>query len=382
MDIFNPDHDLCLANGSASFVPPATARQFGQDCSAIMEYVLPDVSPHKVWGWDRIVLGRLLKSGADPSQLPSEAYLDTVRELSHRRYALSCREYVFSKIGNHGFLCDIAPYEAMTMDSIISTVNEYADALLKAPWSGSGKGIRKVRPDSWTASDRGWCAKMLDRQGSVMVERRQKVALDFSLQFRMTADRLLFEGFAIFETQGCAYNANLLASNGHILGLLSAYSETKDILRVRDLVGEYLETAFLGRYRGVLGVDMFFSEEGLLAPCIEINVRNNMGMVSRLVYDRLASEYAGSFCAGASGRAGAGASVCTGASARAGAGASVCGGASGRSGAGLSAGFPDGQMKMRVLNASSPEQLRSSLAGARTILAGGGPDALHAVAIF
>ena len=133
MDIFNPDHDLCLANGSASFVPPATARQFGQDCSAIMEYVLPDVSPHKVWGWDRIVLGRLLKSGADPSQLPSEAYLDTVRELSHRRYALSCREYVFSKIGNPGFLCDIAPYEAMTMDSIISTVNEYADALLRLP---------------------------------------------------------------------------------------------------------------------------------------------------------------------------------------------------------------------------------------------------------
>ena len=198
----------------------------------------------------------------------------------------------------------------------------------------------------------------------------------------MTADRLHFEGFAIFETQGCAYNANLLASNGHILGLLSAYSETKDILRVRDLVGEYLETAFLGRYRGVLGVDMFFSEDGLLAPCIEINVRNNMGMVSRLVYDRLASEYAGGFCAGASGRAGAGASVCAGASGRAGAGASVCTGASGRSGAGLSAGFPDGQLKMRVLNASSPEQLRSSLAGARTILAGGGPDALHAVAIF
>ncbi len=140
-----------------------------------------------------------------------------------------------------------------------------------------------------------------------------------------------------------------------------------DSLRVRDLVGEYLETAFLGRYRGVLGVDMFFSEEGLLAPCIEINVRNNMGMVSRLVYDRLASEYAGGFCAGASGASGA----------------SVCAGTSGgRSGAGLSAGFPDGQLKMRVLNASSPEQLRSSLAGARTILAGGGPDALHAVAIF
>ena len=91
-----------------------------------------------------------------------------------------------------------------------------------------------------------------------------------------------------------------------------------------------------------------------------------MGMVSRLVYDRLASEYAGGFCAGASGRAGA----------------SVCAGTSCRSDAGLSAGFPDGQMKMRVLNASSPEQLRSSLAGARTILAGGGPDALHAVAIF
>ncbi|MGN0202082.1 MAG: hypothetical protein ACI399_04170 [Candidatus Cryptobacteroides sp.] len=342
MDIFNPDHDLCLANGNDTFVPPASARRFGQDCNAIMEYVLPDVSPHKVWGWDRIVRGRLLRSGADPLSLPSEDYLDTVRGLSHRRQALLCKEYVFSRLGGASFLCDISPVEINTLGRVVSTVDEYGDCILKAPWSGSGKGIRKVRPDSWTESDRGWCAKVIDRQGSLMVERRQKVALDFSLQFRMTEKELIFEGFAIFETEGCAYNANLLASNGHILGLLSAYSEKKDILRVRDLVGEYLESAFLGRYRGVLGVDMFFTAGGQLAPCIEINVRNNMGMVSRVVYSRLACEYAEV----------------------------------------RREPFPDGRLKMRVLNAPEADELQRLLPGSRRILAGGGPSDRHAIAVF
>lgn len=345
MDIFNPDHDLCLANGNSTFVPPFSARKFGLDCSAIMEYVLPDVSPHKVWGWDRIALGKLLRSGIDPSELPAQDYIDTVSELSHRRYALSCKEYVFSRLGSTSFLADIAPFEATTLDSAVSKVNEYADALLKAPWSGSGKGIRKVRPDTWTKSDLGWCAKVLQKQGSVMVERRQKVALDFSLQFFMTADRLAFEGFAIFETEGCAYNANLLASNEYILGLLSAYSQKKDILKVRDLVGEYLENTFLGRYQGVLGVDMFFTDEGKMAPCIEINVRNNMGMVSRVVYDRLLSGYA----------------------------------ADGQT---LPQPFPDGKLKMRVLNARSPAELQVLLEDARMILAGGDQASLYAIAIF
>ncbi|MGN1216184.1 MAG: hypothetical protein ACI4TJ_08055 [Candidatus Cryptobacteroides sp.] len=341
MDIFNPDHDLCLANGSSTFLPPTSARRFGQDCPAIMEYVLPDVSPHKVWGWDRIVLGRLLRSGIDPSDLPSPEYIDTVRELSHRRHALSCREYVFSRLDGASFLADIAPFEATTLDSVISKVNEYSDALLKAPWSGSGKGIRKVRPDTWTKSDLGWCAKVLQKQGSVMVERRQKVALDFSLQYRMTAGGLVFVGFAIFETEGCAYNANLLASNEHILRLLSGYSDAGNILRVRDLVGEYLENTFLGRYQGVLGVDMFFTVEGKMAPCIEINVRNNMGMVSRVVHDRLVSEYAAT---------------------------DPC--------------FPDSGLKMRVLNAPNPAGLQRLLSGSRMILAGGGPSDLHAIAVF
>ena len=45
----------------------------------------------------------------------------------------------------------------------------------------------------------------------------------------------------------------------------------------------------VGNYQGYLGVDMMVvrcGEEYFVHPCIEVNLRMNMGVVSRLLFDR------------------------------------------------------------------------------------------------
>lgn len=52
MLIFNPEHDLCLANGDVNFVAPESAMKFGVDCGKIADFMrigkeqFPDKSEH------------------------------------------------------------------------------------------------------------------------------------------------------------------------------------------------------------------------------------------------------------------------------------------------------------------------------------------------
>lgn len=345
MLIFNSEHDICLANGSENFQAPESARRFSEDCVGIMRFTQNDVSPeHKVWGWDKIVYKKLLRMGASLDSLPSRAYLDKVRELSHRRYAAACHKDVLESLSKDcsEYLCDTKPKELFSFSEVEEQVALYYNTILKAPWSGSGKGLRKIRSDSWTQSDKGWVEKTIRKQGSVMLESRQEISIEFSMQFRITPnesekDSLKFVGFAIFETIGGAYVANLLASNEKILSMLSSYVPINVILSVKDAVQSFLERNYLGHYVGVLGVDMFITKEGKIAPCVEINVRNNMGMLSREFYDAYLSSYGES---------------------------------------------ADGVYKLRVLNAPTNSALRASLSKAKRILTTLTDKSLYAVAVF
>ena len=62
--IFNPEHELCLANGDPNFVPPESALRFGRDCAKILEILGDDSTPWPpVWGWDSVVRQKLLRNG-------------------------------------------------------------------------------------------------------------------------------------------------------------------------------------------------------------------------------------------------------------------------------------------------------------------------------
>lgn len=294
MNIFNPEHDLCLANGDLNFVPPFSALEFAEDCAGLTRWIDEAKDDEVIpWGWDSHLKCRLLKQGIDEKLLPSDAELETIRELSRRGVASEAESYV-RKTLTEAELEFVRPegevVELSDVDEVINAVGRFGDAVLKAPLSGSGKGLRWARADELTASDLGWCRNVISKQGSVTVERRHTVVQDFAMLFRVNADgTVLFEGLSMFFNDNGIYKGNVLASDDYILKKWSSYVDEALIMKVRAALTMFLAGRFSGRYCGYVGVDMFVYESDggfRLAPCVEMNVRMTMGLLARRVFDR------------------------------------------------------------------------------------------------
>lgn len=293
MYVFNPEHDLCLANGDANYVPPLSSLKFGLDCSGILPLLFPDEGM-VVWGWNAELKQRLVRQGVAPELLPDDSQLQSIRLLSHRRYAVAASRFVYSQSKWSGYLAEPFAEEISDDVGVDEFIVSRREVVLKAPWSGSGKGLRWISCGSFSSSDKGWWHNVISRQGSVIAEKREIVAVDFAALFRVSSSSVSFEGYSLFNTSNGVYKSNVLASDEYILEYISEYLPLSVILDSVDLIKSYISEHFLGNYQGYLGVDMFVCRDGdrfLLAPCVEINVRMTMGLVARRCFDKFISGY-------------------------------------------------------------------------------------------
>ena len=296
MNIFNPEHDLCMANGDANFVPPASALEFGKDCAGLTRWIDQSSDNEVVpWGWDAVLKRRLQKEGVPGSMLPSDADIAEIRRLSHRRNAVNASIYVndFQANADARLLKHLRPIsyvrEINDINALTPAVEEFGDAVLKAPLSGSGKGLRWARCNELSASDLGWSRNVIAKQGSIMVEKRLEIVQDFAMLFHVGRSEVSFEGYSLFFNDNGIYKGNVLASDAHILSRISCYVPNELIINVKAALEKYLECEFLGRYTGYVGADMFIYKEAgeyRLAPVGELNVRMTMGLLARRLYDR------------------------------------------------------------------------------------------------
>ncbi len=102
---------------------------------------------------------------------------------------------------------------------------------------------------------------------------------------------MTFAGYSLFSTneQG-AYIGNLLASDSQIEESI-ACCPVDELMVIREALRTELASIYGNTYTGYLGVDMMVcrsdKENGYrVHPCVEINMRMNMGVVARLFYDR------------------------------------------------------------------------------------------------
>lgn len=299
MLIFNPEHDLCLANGDANFVPPASALQFGQDCANLLEELFKDdVAKNSnrsivAWGWNSNIKNKLLKAGVPAEQLPTDNQLCDIKQLQHRRTAKDCFDYIKSTLSCELLTLD-SPMECFSTDDITAFVTNYRNVVLKAPWSGSGKGLRWITDAELSHSDIGWFKQTIAKQGSVMAEVRRDVVQDFAMLFYVSAEpqhSVSFVGYSLFTTRNGIYSSNILASDNKMLELLSQYVPTDVVLHVKDSVTEFLRGLTYGKYSGYIGVDMFVCKGNdetpyLLNPCVEINFRMTMGVVAKRYFNK------------------------------------------------------------------------------------------------
>ncbi|WP_278410218.1 hypothetical protein [Phocaeicola coprocola] len=319
--LFNPENDMALANFTPYYKAPAEIIRMANDLSVLPAWYAPEGStikvdslsrvslwreqcpasdflpdviwsaewenmPYKPWGWSPSLLYTLRKAGVNDSFLLSDMQMGQIRVLSGRQCCVKILES-FSRMDG---LCG----KAMTCNSM-TQVKKYITSLercvLKAPWSGSGRGIMYVSSKEWNDSAEGWGSRVLRVQGEIMVEPLYNKVCDFAMEFYADGNgSVSFVGYSLFDTDAHGnYKGNFLLSDGQIKKILSQYIPDEVFDNVCRTMEESLASLLNKDYCGFLGVDMMIClEDGryLLHPCVEINLRMNMGVVSHTIFNR------------------------------------------------------------------------------------------------
>ena len=285
--IFNPEHDLCIANGDENFVPPRSAVGFAKENIDLSERLKrPNKQRRKIipWGWNHSLRKRLINEGIDPAALPSEEELQFIRTHSRREFALDVHSRL-SRVDSQVIGQDYR-IVARSICEIEAFISANGSAVLKSPLSGSGKGIRFVR-EMLSKSDEGWCRRILDKQGSVIVEQRFEIIKECAMLFECHHEGIDFIGYSLFESRNGAYSRNILASNKDIEDMIAEYIPRETLVTIRESLISILTYALVGHYEGFLGIDQMIcqNDSPVFIPVSEINLRMTMGLIARNQYD-------------------------------------------------------------------------------------------------
>ena len=285
--IFNPEHDLCIANGDENFVPPRSAVGFANENMELSEYMRrPNRQRRQIvpWGWNHSLKKRLINEGVDPATLPSEEELQFIRSHSRREFALDVHSRL--SCGDSQVITPDYRIAATSVNEIKAFISAYDSAVLKSPLSGSGKGIRFVR-EGLSENDEGWCRKTIERQGSVIAERRFEIIKECAMLFECHHDGIDFIGYSLFESRNGAYSRNILASNEDIEDVIAGYISRNTLNGIREGLISIFTDTLEGHYEGFLGVDQMIcmTDSPVFIPVSEINLRMTMGLIARNRHD-------------------------------------------------------------------------------------------------
>jgi hypothetical protein len=340
--LFNPEHDLALANGDRHFIAPRNIREMAHDLAGLMNVISPATADTSIfsplssalplpWGWDLAAVEQFKKMGITAQELPTVEALAALRTRSER-------------ITAHHLLQQMLPlsehltgesYVCRSLDDIKAYATQHSHLLLKAPLSGSGKGLRHLnlnlndndnKNDNYPTSRRStsaltstlkkiesWADALIRRHGYLTAEPYYDKVQDFAMEFCATDRRCHFIGYSLFTTDTHGrYDSNLLLSDADIEARLFAYiprSVLHDVCHYVETHADLIVPAEwdTSRFPITFGIDMMVVKNGRqftidnsqltikdseignqnsefkLHPCVEINLRCNMGIVAHEV---------------------------------------------------------------------------------------------------
>jgi len=324
--VFNPENDMALADGHPGYTPPVQIQQMRRELWWLPQWwaededivwngeerlKLSDDTRILPWGWSPALCHQLQQAGVQESLLPSRKELEHLRQLSHRQTAVSLLQELRSELPLDGHFAGNSVH-CRSIEEAEETANEFGEALLKSPWSSSGRGLmksplphplpqgggenaaqKKPSPSEITM-ERGWVNRILRQQGSVVVEQFLHKVTDFALEFWLDGKGgVEYRGLSLFYTnERGAYLGNWVAPEEQKLAWLAQYIPLPYLQEIRRWWEERLSRF---DYEGPVGIDMMLAQEGI-CPCIEVNWRWTMGLVSSLVaeqgrYGRMVVEY-------------------------------------------------------------------------------------------
>lgn len=318
--LFNPENDLALGLGCQNYTPPPHAaalhragallpmwwaargdrilapeclradahilrKKFGLDGE--IGYDAETVTRLVPWGWSLDAKRQFIAAGAKSEDgLPTHDEIGRMRELSHRRTSveiLRALDYPLQM-----------PVEVTDADSVVGMETETPGCFIKSPWSCSGRGVFNASTlDVTTLRKRA--AGIINRQGSVMVEKGLNKTMDFATLFYSDGESVTFKGLSLFQALSRGmYTGNIVASQQDIRRMLSAHLDTDELDSLIIKLEKILTLIIATDYRGWLGIDMMTHlEEGkeIIMPCVELNLRMTMGVVAMKVYEKFGTPH-------------------------------------------------------------------------------------------
>ena len=345
---FNPTCELAIANGSFSYQPPLLLQEMERELSILPfvfctenDFVLTDSPPSAdflqmltdagfglpkfcrlteleslptdsfdtiyPWGWSPAAHYRLknLKEKCSETFKISPVYKWTAEHklLFERSTSLGFLTGILDNNPPNWFISKEMVGEKVTScEEIDSRLKKHAPLVLKAPLSSSGRGIQIIRKTQLNTSNRQWISGVLKQQNYLIAEPHLEKLMDLSFQFQVLPDsEVKYLGYSIFETNSNGqYNGTLIHPN------LNQYLNEKYDPDLEFMIEETatvlkaaMETsAYAIEHRGFLGADaLFFMNQNrlMMQPCIEINSRMNMGILTKFLERRLHPESKGKF---------------------------------------------------------------------------------------
>ena len=243
------------------------------------------------WGWSPAVhkfLQPLKVSCSEEFQRsPVFNWQLEYRQLYSREFALSILKQLVEELNQESIIPQTClPKVCRSQPEIEMCLESWGFIMVKAPWSSSGRGLQPisktpVHPKVWEK-----LLGIVKEQGFVLVEPLLNKKMDIAFEFELKKGKVRYLGLSNFTTDKKGqYQGNWLGGMpGSTLPEIAKFvnSEINTILQV--LIGILERSKLSELYEGFFGVDLLvYSDENKrlkINPCLEINLRYNMGLLA------------------------------------------------------------------------------------------------------
>ncbi|QZT37734.1 hypothetical protein K5X82_02280 [Halosquirtibacter xylanolyticus] len=339
--IFSATNELEIANGLHSYTPAKHLRDFERDLSFLPYYFgeegdillmeqkpsdkfieslkvlhLPNIRIHSMqetqqmlasktinskqklapWGWSPRMHHKLDSLKRHISLHPFEQKWETsYKEVYSRVFARDILKTLLSNSTQKKIYIDKndIPMVITKRDEVHQHFQQHGNIVVKTPLSSSGRGMIFLHDDKIHDTYNQWIDGALKTHGYLMVEKKVNKLYDLSLHFEVKNNQIDYLGQASFFTleNGQYEGNNLQPFPEEMEDQQKEFVQNHIKQCVEDLLSAFYIHNLTNIYQGIIGVDLLLLKDAKgnmrLQPCLEMNMRYNMGTVTLALRKRL-----------------------------------------------------------------------------------------------
>lgn len=259
LHIFNPEHDISLAQNNPNQTPSRAALQIRNDLdfipyiwaaqgdvvlvndvmkayeaveklrlkdknvsfidADILEKYSDEIDAILPWGWDCAIKEHLKRLGISQTLLPSSKQLSEIRNLNNRKASINWLLFLKAHLPYATTVGEAYYYN--NINDLCAKAKEIGKAVIKAPWSGSGRGLRFTDRNISTVH-LNWAKNIITHQQGIILEPYYNKVQDFAMEFYIEGE-VKYCGLSIFQSLHGAYTGSIIDTEERKRKFLSKY---------------------------------------------------------------------------------------------------------------------------------------------------------------